>query len=70
MNDWLDRLGTWQFVLIVWPCGVLCVLLGYGIPTWLSDSRFNPVLFVGLAVVTSLVCLPTMIWQRDRRRRV
>jgi hypothetical protein len=49
---------------------MLCVLLGYGIPTWLSDSRFNLVLFVGLAVVTSLVGLPAMIWQRDRRRRV
>jgi len=70
VNDWLDQLSTCQFVLIVWPGGVLCVLLGYGIPTWLSDSRFNLVLFVGLVVVTSLVGLPAMIWQRDRRRRV
>ena len=70
VNDWLDRLGTWQFVLIVWPGGVLCVLLGYGIPAWLSDARFNLVLLVGLAVVTSLGGLPPMIWQRNRRRRV
>jgi len=70
VNERLDRLGTWQFVLIVWPAGALCVMLGYGIPTWLSDSRFNLVLFVGLAVVTSLVGLPPMIWQQSRRRRV
>ena len=51
-------------------CSGRIILLGYGIPTWLSDSRFNFVFFVGLAVVTSLVGLPPMIWQRNRRRRV
>ena len=68
MNKWMDRLPTWQFVL-VWACAlVLSFAAVAGISQWAS-GRLNLPFLLGYGVVYILLSTTAAAWSRQRRHR-
>jgi hypothetical protein len=68
MNNWMDRLPTWQFVL-VWACAlVLSFAAVAGISQWTSGNLSLPFL-LGYGVVYILLSTTAAAWSRQRRHR-